>query len=83
MLKLSRVVRFLPISQFDICFSPFTTWFPGGAALSQPRIRWLQPLTTIIKLFSRMPLRNILSNLAIEVYLPKHNNTVLNRHLRY
>ena len=26
-------------------FSPFTAWFPGGATLSQPCIRWLQPLT--------------------------------------
>ena len=26
-------------------FSPFTAWFPGGATLSQPCIRWPRPLS--------------------------------------
>ena len=41
-------------------FSPFTAWFPGGATLFQPCIRWPRPLTepdgqiSCIRLFSQV-----------------------------
>ena len=42
--NVGRVDRFLPIYRLMFVFS-VAAWFPGGATLSQPCIRWPQPLT--------------------------------------
>jgi hypothetical protein len=56
-IELSRVDRFLPILQVEVCFLRLPPGFPGGATISQPSNRYSRPLAEpdVVRYTIRLP----------------------------